>query len=114
MILRTLIVAALLLMPSIALAGKERVSRVKDGDTVELVGHRVFGTATSIRLRGVDTPEHDFQAKCEAERAAGLRALALTTDLIAKSGGLIWIKHISRDKYGGRFVADVRVRISDL
>lgn len=94
-------------------AGKERVARVKDGDTFELVAHRTFGFATSIRVFGIDTPEHDYRAKCPEEKAHGLLALTRANELVDGSGGLVWIKVIQRDKFGGRFDAKVKVRSGD-
>jgi endonuclease YncB( thermonuclease family) len=96
---------------SSAQAERVLVSRVKDGDTFELTSHKTFGLASSIRVRGIDTPEHDALAKCPREREAGMRAMAFTRALIAESGGVVWIDRIGRDKYNGRFLARVRVRI---
>lgn len=100
-----------LVLSSPALAASEKVARVKDGDTFELLNRRVFNTATSIRVLGIDTPEHDHLAKCEAERLHGIAALKYAESLVARAGSVVNLTKIKRDKFGGRFNARVTMKI---
>lgn len=60
-----------------------------------------------IRIRGVDTGEIGYRAKCnhEAEKAQ-LAKEYVSSKLLGKS---VVITHVSPDKYGSRVVADVYV-----
>jgi endonuclease YncB( thermonuclease family) len=104
-------IAALLCTSPTLARTAESVARVKDGDTFELVGHRIFGTATSIRVLGIDTPEHDYQAKCVAEKEHGIKAMLYAVDMTARAGGKVTLSKIKRDKFGGRFNARVTLKI---
>lgn len=103
---------AAILIASPAIARPEKVARVKDGDTFELARHRIFGTATSIRVLNIDTPEHDHMAKCEAERLHGIKAMEFAADLVSRAGGIVTLSRVKRDKYGGRFNARVTMKIN--
>lgn len=75
-----------------------RISRVYDGDTIELL----CGTQAEIaRLSGFDTPE-TRDARCEAERALGKRAGAYLRDWVkvARPG----ITDLGHDKYRRRLI----------
>lgn len=99
----------LLLSTSPVLAEQYAISRVIDGDTVEIAVSWLpapLPPKLSIRVLGVDTPEKAPRAKCEAEAAKAKMAseftksavqLANTTDIQIKT----W------DKYGGRVLGDV-------
>ena len=103
---------ALCFLSSAAMARPERVSRVKDGDTFELVRHRVFGNPTAIRVIGVDTPEHDWRAKCPLEKQHGIDALKFATEMLAAAQNTVWLgKRKTPDKYGGRYNAKVTLLI---
>lgn len=84
-----------------------RVLRVIDGDTIRVaisIWHDQVLT-TSIRVRGVDTPE--IRGKCAEERALALKAKAFTAELLP-TGATVILKRIAPDKYGGRYDADVQ------
>ena len=76
------------------------ISRVKDGDTVELLRPRPFGKPVSIRLlastSGVDTPEKD--GPCIAEREAAGLAKAFTSARVAEAGNKARALGVKTDK----------------
>ena len=85
------------------------VTRVIDGDTV---GIRVeWGPLElrklSIRIRGIDTPEKGYRAKCEFEKGQGKLATQFVTDVIADAAATntpITFGNVSWGKYGGRII----------
>jgi endonuclease YncB( thermonuclease family) len=80
------------------------VTRVIDGDTLEVEAHLWPGLALTenVRIRGIDAPE--LHSECAAER---VMAAAARDRLVAIAGGSISLRHIANDKYGGRVDADV-------
>jgi len=58
-----LLFAALVLLPSLALAEPASVARVHDGDTVSVW---LAGVVVKVRVARLDTPETGTRAKCEA------------------------------------------------
>jgi endonuclease YncB( thermonuclease family) len=80
------------------------VLRVLDGDTFEARVRLWPGLAitTSVRLRGIDTPE--LRARCETERERAEAARESLHRILAE--GDVGIAHVILDKYGGRVVAD--------
>ncbi len=80
------------------------VVEVKDGDTIKVRVHQWLDTwlITMVRIKGVDTPEKGWRAKCDYERELAQASLAFTTAFV-KSGAFT-IFDISHDKYGGRVV----------
>lgn len=89
-------------------AFRAHVTRAIDGDTFEAVVDVMNGVtvATHIRIKGIDTPEKGKRAKCDAEAALALQASAFTKSMI--EGRDVMLTGVIDDKYGGRFVADVR------
>jgi endonuclease YncB( thermonuclease family) len=85
--------------------------RVIDGDTFEARVRVWFGqeVRSLIRIRGYDAPERAARCAEEASRAA--EASATLQDILAS--GPVVISNISGDKYFGRVVAQVRVRLAD-
>jgi micrococcal nuclease len=87
------------------------ISRVKDGDTVELLRPRPFGKPVSIRLlashSGIDTPETD--GPCEAEREAAAKAKAFTVGKVTAAQNRARAVNVRTDKYGGRYDAQLIV-----
>ena len=85
-----------------------RVERVIDGDTlrVRVKVWPLIEMLATIRLRGVNTPEKGFRARCKAERAKGRRATAFVRRLLPK-GAKVLLRNVRIGKYAGRRVADV-------
>lgn len=85
------------------------VTGVVDGDTL-MVRARVWLDQTivvAVRLRGIDTPER--KARCALERELAEKARARLKSLVfdGPGGGMVRLRHISRDKYAGRVIAYV-------
>ncbi len=85
-----------------------RVTKVTDGDTVQLTAETLPGyyVTTDIRIGGIDTPEKGGRAQCpqEAERAA--RASAATRRLV--EGQRVLLTNVEFEKSGGRMLGDIR------
>ncbi|MFZ9501000.1 MAG: thermonuclease family protein [Beijerinckiaceae bacterium] len=81
--------------------------RVIDGDTFEARVQVWLGqdVTTRVRLRGFDAPE--TRSPCAAERSLGEEARRALADALAN--GSIVLTDVSRDKFGGRVVASVRI-----
>lgn len=89
----------------------ETVTGVIDGDTLSIAAAwSPYRLTWKVRIRGVDTPEKGYLAKCKRERELSISAVALTRSLVTNSGGQIWLRNVKHDKYGGRIVADVYTR----
>ena len=81
------------------------VVEVLDGDTF-LAEASVWPGQTvrvNVRIRGIDAPE--MKARCEAERAAALRARDALASLFGNAP--VAISNIAGAKYYGRVLADV-------
>ena len=83
--------------------------RVIDGDTVAVdasadLPHELADL--KVRLRGVDTPEKGYRAKCAAERAAGEAATAFTRAEVSRAERIA-VRDPDWGKWGGRVIADV-------
>jgi endonuclease YncB( thermonuclease family) len=100
---------ALLLSASPAVATPYEITRVIDGDTVEIAVDFLpepLPPKLSIRVIGVDTPEKAPRAKCEAEAKKAVEATRFTQRAVAKAKEVdIHIK--GWDKYGGRVLGMV-------
>jgi micrococcal nuclease len=92
--------------------GKERlagpvvadVQRVIDGDTIVVVAPVWVGIAvtTSVRLRGIDTPE--LHGRCPREKALAAQAKQY---LEGKTTAQVRLTNVEGDKFFGRVEADV-------
>jgi micrococcal nuclease len=94
-----LIPVALMLFagPSFAMEPlKAKVSRIIDGDTIEVT--------VKVRLRGIDTPE--LRGKCPSEIE---RAEAAKQAIAELAAGRVTLRKIGVDRYG-RLLATVRTR----
>jgi micrococcal nuclease len=92
------------LFASAAAAENYQITRVIDGDTVEIaVGFLPdpLPPKLSIRVLGIDTPEKAPRAKCEAEAAKAKEASAFTKAAVANARA-IDVQMTEWDKYGGR------------
>lgn len=81
------------------------VLRVVDGDNL-IVRARIWPqheVTTSVRIRGIDTPE--LKSRCRAERRLAEEARAALAALV--DGGDVLLSSISGDKYHGRVLATV-------
>jgi endonuclease YncB( thermonuclease family) len=117
MIKQIMLVAALLVSASPAVAQKQKpgvtydaqITRVIDGDTVAFAAPWLLDPLKkelSIRVFGVDTPEKGHRAMCPSEDARGQEASKFTKDSIAAAKKL-QIVLMDWDKYGGRVLGDV-------
>lgn len=87
------------------------VRRVYDGDTLSQVDVSLWPglhAHTSVRLRGVDTPELR-RAGCEEERRGAVRARDFVRGLVEAAQGHILISRPEHGRWAGRVVADVTV-----
>ncbi len=85
------------------------VVKVIDGDTVKVNARADFPdelSRLSVQLRGVDTPEKGFHAKCTHERLAGQAATEFTRSEISGASKIV-IRDPAWGKWAGRVVADV-------
>jgi micrococcal nuclease len=99
----------LLLSASPALADQYQITRVIDGDTVEIAVDFLpepLPPKLSIRVIGIDTPEKAPRAQCDAEAALAKKASAFTKDAVANATE-IDVQILKWDKYGGRVLGDV-------
>lgn len=87
------------------------ILRVIDGDTYEISAPWLppeLGTTISIRVLGIDTPEHGFRAKCRSEAQKSDQGIAFVTgQFLAARQITVKMKHW--DKFGGRVDGDVLV-----
>lgn len=86
-----------------------KVTRVKDGDTVEIEANFLpapLKPVLNVRVLGVDTPEKAPRAKCPAEAAGGAAATEFTKKAVA-GAKRIQIELVDWDKFGGRVLGDV-------
>ena len=100
---------ALLLSATPAFSTPYEITRVIDGDTVEIAVDFLpdpLPPKLSIRVIGVDTPEKAPRAKCDAEAALAKKASAFTKNAVANALE-VDIKILKWDKYGGRVLGDV-------
>lgn len=97
------------LLASAAAAETYQITRVIDGDTVEIaVGFLPdpLPPKLSIRVLGIDTPEKAPRAKCEAEAAKAKEASAFTKAAVTNARE-IDVQMTEWDKYGGRVLGHV-------
>lgn len=100
---------ATLLFATPAVADSYKITRVIDGDTVEIaVGFlpEPLPPKLSIRVLGIDTPEKAPRAKCEAEAAKAKLASAFTKAAVA-GATVVDVQLKEWDKYGGRVLGYV-------
>lgn len=86
-----------------------KVTRVLDGDTVEINVDflpKELGNKLYVRVWGVDTPEKGWRAKSQHESELGLKATEFTRQKISEAKE-IKISLIMWDKFGGRVLGDV-------
>jgi micrococcal nuclease len=89
------------------------VIRIIDGDTIEVDAHPWPGHAVrvSVRLRGIDTPEH--RSRCADQRAMALLARDELERLVT-GFQTVELINVSGGKYYGRVLADIRAGSRDV
>lgn len=111
------IIAALLLVPALALAQKTpqgvtydaQIVRVNDGDTVVIAAPFLpapLKPELAVRIFGVDTPEKGFRAQCLSEDQRGQAATQFTKNAVAASQKR-QVTLYAWDKFGGRVLGDI-------
>jgi endonuclease YncB( thermonuclease family) len=82
------------------------VTRVIDGDTVQVEAQTWLNQSiiTSVRINGIDTPE--LRGKCDDERQKARQARALVESLVPV-GSKVTLHHVAAGKYVNRVVADI-------
>lgn len=99
----------LLLSASPALADQYEITRVIDGDTVEIAVNFLpapLPPKLSIRVIGIDTPEKAPRAQCEAEAKKAVEATRFTKRAVAEATKTE-VYLLKWDKYGGRVLGSV-------
>lgn len=61
-----------------------------------------------IRIRGIDTPESNYLAKCPLEKERGIAAKKYLQSLFVGKKEFM-ARNIEWDKYGGRILGDVEI-----
>jgi micrococcal nuclease len=100
---------ALLLSATPAFSTPYEITRVIDGDTVEIAVDFLpspLPPKLSIRVMGVDTPEKAPRAQCDAEADLAKKASAFTKNAVANALE-IDVVILKWDKYGGRVLGEV-------
>ena len=99
----------LLLSATPAFSAPYEITRVIDGDTVEIAVDFLpspLPPKLSIRVMGIDTPEKAPRAQCDAEAALAKKATAFTKSAVANATE-IEVVILKWDKYGGRVLGEV-------
>jgi endonuclease YncB( thermonuclease family) len=83
-----------------------RVTKIVDGDTVKAVAFLspYIDWKTTVRLRGIDTPE--IRGKCPAEKRMAKAAKAYLNSFL-KVGDAIELRRVRKGKYAGRIIASL-------
>lgn len=92
-----------------ALSAPYEITRVIDGDTVEIAVDFLpspLPPKLSIRVMGIDTPEKAPRAQCDSEAALAKKASAFTKDAVANALE-VDVVILKWDKYGGRVLGEV-------
>ena len=100
---------ALLLSATPAFSTPYEITRVIDGDTVEIAVDFLpspLPPKLSIRVMGIDTPEKAPRAQCDVEAELAKKASAFTKNAVANALE-VDIKILKWDKYGGRVLGEV-------
>jgi len=108
--MKALLLSSILVAVSFpALADTYKITRVIDGDTVEIaVGFLPdpLPPKLSIRVLGIDTPEKAPRAKCDREAALAKEASTFTKVAVANARE-VDVQLQEWDKYGGRVLGHV-------
>jgi len=87
------------------------VISVYDGDTIKVTAQPRPGMSldTSVRVRGIDTPE--IRGKCPSEKLKAIKARDQAKSFV---GQHVILNNIELGKYAGRVIANVLVGDQDL
>jgi endonuclease YncB( thermonuclease family) len=88
------------------------VTRVIDGDTVEIVADFLpdpLHKKLSVRIYTIDTPEKGFRSKCKEENELAQKASKFTSSLVLNPKNKIEVQLFEWDKYGGRVLGEILV-----
>jgi endonuclease YncB( thermonuclease family) len=84
------------------------VERVKDGDTIELKSDtNLYDLKFSVRIYGIDTPELKSKYVCEQKMAKKSKEYI---ESLLPEGTKIYLKNPKHDKFGGRILADIKIK----
>ncbi len=88
-----------------------RVLRVVDGDTITVRAHIWLRqeVETTVRIAGLDTPEKN--SRCDTEREMARKAQSFVEAALAE--GVVVLRDIEFEKYGGRVLARVSTPAGD-
>lgn len=89
----------------------DQITRVLDGDTVEVPAPYLpepLPKKLFVRVYGVDTPEHGYMAKCQKEALLAKKATEFTKHAIDTAKD-VRVEFIKWDKYGGRVLGNIWV-----
>lgn len=91
---------------------KAQVTKVVDGDTIDVIIDLGFSVSTKARLRlhGINAPESRTRDKSEKKK--GLAAKKRLKELINHNGGWVYMESKEKGKYG-RYLAEIHVLASD-
>lgn len=105
------LIAFLVAFSGVTYAGDMRFPfvSVTDGDTIRSSIQVTCPLCNVyIRIRGIDTPESNYLAKCPLEKERGLAAKRYLQGMFAGRTEFM-ARNIGWDKYGGRILGDVEV-----
>lgn len=100
-----------LLFATVAQATEYKITRVLDGDTVEIAAPflpKELKQSLLLRMAGIDTPEIGGKAKCLLENKLAQQAKEFIQNEIAKSKQ-VNVVLVKWDKYGGRVIGKIFV-----
>lgn len=110
------ILLILLLISTPALSAEITYFKPVDGDTFKVdareIKDELLKLNYSIRIKGIDTPEKGWRAKCKKEAILGEMASEFTKKALKEAEAKklpIAINNVEHDKYGGRLLADVYI-----
>ncbi|MFZ9376489.1 MAG: thermonuclease family protein [Candidatus Fonsibacter ubiquis] len=84
------------------------VERVKDGDTIELkTDTNLYDLKFSVRIYGIDPPELKSNFLCEKKMAQKSKEYI---ESLLPEGTKIYLKNPKHDKFGGRILADIKIK----
>lgn len=99
------------LLGMISPATAHDITRIIDGDTVEIAAPYLPDPLTKklfVRILEIDTPEHGYKAKCQKEALLADKATEFTKHAINTAKD-VRVELVKWDKYGGRVLGHIWV-----